>query len=137
MGESFFGKEKRTGQHLPRLVDKHSFSPHQANVFFDALLCARTAWSPEDVQRYRSSFKRLEQINKEIASLAAEVAELIRERCTIENTEPLHSGAHYSITNVIRDASANNGYFTSYLEGELSGLGSGPIDFRLMACFTV
>lgn len=81
-------------------------------------------WNPERVADARDARTRLEEVNREIAELAMDLARLLEERTEIGNTSGFASDTHYHIVDVIDAASSENGFYLSHLKDELKSLSS-------------
>ena len=60
-------------------------------------------WSPENVIEMRAARNQLIDVNKKISPLAKDLAILVEEQSTLENTTPFSSITHYHIANVIKE----------------------------------
>lgn len=81
-------------------------------------------WNPERVADARDARNRLEEVNREIAELAMDLAGLLEERSEIGNTSGFASETHYHIVDVIDAASSENYHYRWHLKEELKPLSS-------------
>lgn len=79
-------------------------------------------WNPERVADAPDARNRLEEVNREIAALAMDLAGLLEERSAIGNTSGFASDTHYHIVDVIDAASSKNGFYRFHLRDELKPL---------------
>lgn len=109
------------------LVD--SLSQEDVELFLDLLLGVATFGSPEAGNEYRKQKKRLVDINKKIANLANQLADLLDKRDEMNNHSGFSSRTHYHIVDVIDNASLLNGHYCGYLKKPLHNL-SGQFDLK-------
>lgn len=81
-------------------------------------------WNPQKVADARDARNRLDQVNREIAELAMDLAGLLEERSEVGNTSGFASDTHYHIVDVIDAASSENGFYRLHLKDELKPLSS-------------
>ncbi|MEM5475431.1 hypothetical protein [Pacificibacter sp. AS14] len=93
-------------------------------LFFDSIICARSAWHPEATFLMRDDYKKLTQVTDRISKLSSELADLLEKKSEIENRNSFGSDTHYSITDVIEDASSSNYLFISWVKSHLNNLSS-------------
>jgi hypothetical protein len=93
-------------------------------VFFDGLLCVAATWNPAQVAKSREGRRQLEQVNRQIAKVAQQLAGLLEERDTLNNQSGFASDTHYDICQVIEDASADNSRFSGWVKQPLALLNS-------------
>ena len=91
-------------------------------VFFDGLLCVAATWNPDKVARSREDRRRIKQLNRKIAKVAEELADLLDQRETLNNQSGFASDTHYDICQVIEEASADNRHFEGWVKEPLADL---------------
>ena len=64
----------------------------------------------------------LDEVNRQIARRAAELADLLRQRTDLSNTSGFSSDTYYHVCDVIDAPSQRNGLFSSYLQEPLYAL---------------
>lgn len=96
--------------------------PHGIRTMLDIVITVAAHWSPEQIAHARDARNRLEEINREIAELAWELAGLIEERSDISNTSGFSSDTHYHIVDVIDAASRDNYTYRWHLKEKLEAL---------------
>lgn len=104
-------------------------SVQQRAQFLDQLVGTLSFWSPENAIDMRAARNRLIDVNKKISALAKDLANLLEERSTLENTNPFSSNTHYHIANVIKEASRDNYHFQHFLAKPLEAL-AGQFDLK-------
>lgn len=104
------------GLSMEKAYNELSVLTHQQRAqILDILVGTMSSHSPQDAIEMRSSRKKLVDVNKEICKLAIELANLIEERETLNDTLPFSSNTHYSVTKVIKNASNKNQLFQFHL----------------------
>ena len=98
--------------------------PHGIKTMLGIVSNIAAFWSPEKVASARSARGRLDEINREIADLAMDLAALLEERSEIGNTSGFASETHYHILEVVDAASSDNGFYRWHLGEELKPLGA-------------
>ncbi len=103
--------------------------PPALKVFLDLLLSTAAFWSPEKIAEARSARSNLADVNRQIASKAAELAGLLERRSDLHNTSGFSSNTHYHVCDVIEAASEGNYLFESYVKDRLGAL-TGQFDLK-------
>jgi len=93
-------------------------------VFTNCMLSVGAFWSPAQIAQYRSDRNSLTALNRMIAERAHELADLLVQRDSLHNHSGFSSGTHYDIVEVIDQACAGNGRYTSYVKEPLAQLGA-------------
>lgn len=117
---------KETYEELHEKLHKH---PPALKVFLGLLLSTAAFWSPEKITKARSERADLANINQQIATKAAELAELLERRSDLHNTSGFSSSTHYHVCDVIEAACENNYLFQSYIKERLDAL-TGQFDLK-------
>lgn len=77
----------------------------------------------------RSTRSELADVNQQIATRAAELAELLERRSELHNCSGFSSNTHYHVCDVIEAASESNYLFNSWVKDRLAAL-SGQFDLK-------
>lgn len=110
---------KKSYEELHEKLHKH---PPALKVFLDLLLSTAAFWSPEKITKARSERDDLANVNRQIASKAGELAELLERRSELHNTSGFSSSTHYHVCDVIDAACEKNYLFQSYVKERLDAL---------------
>ena len=93
------------------------------------VVTAAAFWNPDAVAEAREGRARLREVNREIAEVASQLADLLDERSHLHNHSGFASNTHYHIARVIDAASCQNGFYLSFLKDELKRL-RGQFDLK-------
>lgn len=96
--------------------------PHGIKSMLGIVTNVAAFWSPEKVATARGARNRLNELNREIATLAMDLAGLLEERSEISNNSGFASKTHYHVVDVINAASSDNGFYRWHLREELKPL---------------
>lgn len=97
--------------------------------FLGTLLSAAAFWSPDKLAATRKGKERLEVVNREIATKAADLAGLLDERSDLHNHSQFYTDTHYDVCGVIEAAARDNYLFDSWVREKLANL-SGQFDLK-------
>ena len=111
------------------LHQKLSGRPHALKTLLGVVLSVAAFWGPEQIAEARSERARLKEVNRRIASKAAELAALVLERSELHNESGFSSNTHYHVAKVIDGAAAGNYLFRSYVREPLHHL-RGQFDLK-------
>ena len=111
------------------LHQKLSGRPHALKTLLGVVLSVAAFWGPEQIAEARSERARLKEVNRRIASKAAELAALVLERSELHNESGFWSNTHYHVAKVIEGAAAGNYLFRSYVRDPLHHL-RGQFDLK-------
>jgi len=106
-------------QELHAKLDSH---PPALKVFLDLLLSTAAFWNPESIAEARAGRARLAEVNRQIASKAEDLAELLDERSELHNQSAFWSNTQYHVCQVIETAAHDNHLFDYYVRDELRAL---------------
>ncbi|QYY33571.1 hypothetical protein K2O51_31580 (plasmid) [Cupriavidus pinatubonensis] len=104
------------------LHEKLHRHPPALKLFLDLLLSAAAFWNPEKMKEARSARYDLADVNQQIATKAAELADLLGRRSRLHNTSGFSSNTHYHVCDVIDAACENNYRFKSEVKERLDTL---------------
>ncbi|WP_228894798.1 hypothetical protein [Pseudoduganella aquatica] len=90
--------------------------PGALQAFLGQVLSTAAFWNPEKIREARNARDDLEEINRKIASKAAELANLLQRRKNLHNTSGFTSDTHYHVCDVLEAAGSNNHLFTSRVQ---------------------
>ncbi len=96
--------------------------PHALQAFLGLVLSTAAFWSPERIQESRIARNDLENVNRQIAKKADELAMLLEQRDDLHDTSGFSSDTHYHVCNVIEAACGHNYLFKSYVLKHLGSL---------------
>lgn len=99
-----------------------SLSDQQISFFLDVVIRCTAFWNHENAATSRLDKKDLINTNKEIGKLAKELVALLEKREDLHNHSGFYSNTHYSIADMILDASKNNYLFEGYIKDPLDQL---------------
>lgn len=104
--------------------------PYALQTFLGLVLSTASHWSPEKIAEAREARSKIDDLNRQIAKRAAELARLLDQRSHLSNTSGFSSATHYHVVEVI-DAAAKgrNHRFTTYVQDHLDALG-GRFDLK-------
>ncbi|MCP5214332.1 MAG: hypothetical protein H6995_04925 [Pseudomonadales bacterium] len=97
-----------------------SLNEQQIEVFLSLVLSCAAFWNPKKAATYRTERKELFEVNRQIAKVAQQLVGLLERRDELHNHSGFSSGTHYSIINVIENASKDNFLYRSYIKKPLS-----------------
>ncbi|HCW4110691.1 TPA: hypothetical protein OXL58_000064 [Acinetobacter baumannii] len=103
--------------------------PQALRSFLEIIVSITSMHNPEELVKSRLAYKKLNEVNQQIAVKAHELANFLESRSELINTSEFMTPTHYHIGNVIHEASQNNPYFRSHLQAELKLL-QGRFDFK-------
>ena len=86
------------------------------------LLSTGAFWHPEANRKAREQRQLLIEINQDIAAKSSELSDLIKKRSDLNNRSGFSSNTHYSIGNVVLEASKSNNLFQMYVKDQLTCL---------------
>lgn len=104
------------------LYGKLGSRPPALKVFFDRLLSTAAFWNPERIAEARAGRERLKAVNQEIAEKAAALAELLDQRDDLHNNSGFYSNTHYHPLDLVKEASAENYLYQSFIQLPLAAL---------------
>ncbi len=104
-----------------KLSDHHH---HAIPIFFDVLLGVAVFWSPEGSVEAREERARLIEVNEQIHTLAAKLADLLAERTQLQNHSGFSCDTVYHPIKVMHEASKNNYSYGSWVKKKLDALTS-------------
>lgn len=93
--------------------------PRALHAVLSVVLRTAAHWSPEDIEAARAARSDLDDVNRQIAQQAAELADLLRQRTDLGNTSGFSSDTYHHICDVMEAASERNGLFSAYLREPL------------------
>lgn len=96
--------------------------PPALDVFLGLVLSTAAFWNPERIHEARAARNELEDVNRQIATKAAELATLLEHRSDLHDTSGFSSDTHYHVCDVIEAASEHNYLFKSYVEERLDAI---------------
>ena len=99
-----------------------SLTKQQIEVVLSLVLSCGAFWNPEKAASYRIGREKLVDINREIAKVARQLADLLKKRDDLHNHSSFSSDTHYCILNVIEDSSKENYLYSSYIKEQQSPL---------------
>lgn len=111
------------------LYDKLHGRPAAVRAFLGALLRTAAFWNPEQIVAARGNRERLGNVNRQIASKAAELAKLLEARSELHNHSCFTTNTHYHVCEVIEAAAKDNYLFGSYVREALHAL-RGQFDLK-------
>ncbi|WP_261534306.1 hypothetical protein [Burkholderia multivorans] len=111
------------------LHEKLHQHPLALKVFLELLLSTAAFWNPEKITKARSERDDLANVNRQIASKAEELAELLERRSELHNTSGFSTSTHYHVCDVIEAACEKNYLFQSYVKERLDAL-TGQFDLK-------
>jgi hypothetical protein len=91
-------------------------------AMLDALVETPAGWGEEAIGRARQAHKRLVELSQLIATGAAELASLMRERTAISNAEAFDTGSAFHLCDLIDQAGEHLSHYGPFLKGELWAL---------------
>ncbi|MGX9696683.1 hypothetical protein ACWYXK_06820 [Janthinobacterium lividum] len=106
------------------LHGKLGHRPCALQAFLGQVLSTAAFWSLEQISEARNARDDLKVVNQQIASKAAELAELLQQRESIHNTSEFSSNTHYHVCHVLRAAASGNQLFKSYVQKSFGQLSS-------------
>lgn len=106
-----------------------NYEQSHINAFLDIVMSTAAFWNPQAASEYRAQKKQLIETNAEIAKVSEKLAALLAKRKELNNSSNFYSNSHYSIVDVIDNASQYNGHYTGFLKQPLESLG-GQYDLK-------
>lgn len=106
-----------------------NYEQSHINAFLDIVMSTAAFWNPQAASEYRAQKKQLIETNAELAKVAEKLAALLAKRKELNNSSNFYSNSHYSIVDVIDNASQYNGHYTGFLKQPLERLG-GQYDLK-------
>lgn len=104
------------------LYSKLHAQPGALHTFLGLILSTAAFWSPEKIAEARAARGDLEEVNRQIARKAAELARMLQQRSDLHNTSGFSGDTHYHVCEVIEAAAKNNYLFRSHVQERLEGL---------------
>lgn len=104
------------------LHEKLHHHPRALQTFLGLVLSTAAFWNPMTMKEARSAREDLTEVNRQIASKAAEVADLLMQRENLHNTSGFSCETHYSICGLIKAAGKNHYEFTSRVQNRFEEL---------------
>jgi hypothetical protein len=102
--------------------------PGALQTFLGQILSTAAFWNPERIREARSARNELEEVNRQIANKATELANLLQQRENLHNTSGFSTDTHYHVCDVLKAAGSNNYLFTSRVQKRFEEL---PTQFDL------
>lgn len=96
--------------------------PDAINTFLGCVISTMAGWNPEENLNARKARQRLIGINRQIASVAGELATLLEQRSELQNSSGFRGGTHYDVCELIEDASSHIDRFGSDVKPKLRQL---------------
>lgn len=116
------GTRHDLGKAYQELYEQLHSHPQALESFLDMLVFLPVGWSPEKAVKARQDREELVLINRQIASLASQLAGLLSRRAELQETSGFSSETHYHVLDVLKDAAEHNHHFSLYVEDELDAL---------------
>lgn len=97
-------------------------TPYAIKAFFESITSSLRIWSSEEIAEERNNLKRLEEINKKIASISNDLANLLDERSVINNNSAIRSNTYCHICDAINAAGNRVSLYKLYVQEEVKHL---------------
>lgn len=106
-------------------------SGHRASlkIFLGVVLNKAAFWNPDRMAEARDLRKELDSVNRQIASMAADLATLLNERSELQEVSGFSSDTHYHVCDVVEASARANPLFKFYVQEHLDAI-RGQFDLK-------